>query len=164
MLQRYLRSLRRLLGNYRPHWSVLISTFANGQQSPQVFAMFWQAILNYSGIDTFLFQDGVGAQKLSLSQLDRYFKAFHDQLDSSQHTLEAIVEIFQTPKVPSKEFKTEAADFSRILQQLKVIKTHSQRPITVFSAPDHLLPNRGPRANELHRAWLHNVNHCHDLN
>lgn len=164
MLRRYLRSLRRLLGNYRPHWPVLISTFANGQQSPQVFARFWQTILNHSGIDTLLFQDGVGVQKLSLSKVHSYLKALHDQLDSSPHTLEAIAEIFQIPKVPSEEFKTEAADFSRILQQLKVIKTHSQRPITVFSAPDHLLPNRGPRAKALHRAWLQNIQQCQDLN
>jgi hypothetical protein len=163
-LRRYLRSLRRLLENYRPHWPVLISTFANGQQPRQAFAAFWQATLAYSGIDTLLFQDGIGVKKLSLTQLDMYFKALQDQLDSSRFTVEAIIEIFQLPETPSKEFKTEAADFSRILQQLKVINTHSQKPITVFSAPDHLLPNRDSRAKALHRAWLQDRHDCHDLN
>jgi hypothetical protein len=162
ILRRYLRSLRRLLGNYRPHWPVLISTFANGQQSPQAFAAFWQTTLNYSGIDTLLFQDGIGVKKLSLSQFDMYFKALQNHLNASRHTLEAIVEIFQLSKAPTKEFQTETADFSRILQQLKVIKTYSQRPITVFSAPDHLMPNRGSRAQTLRRAWLQDRHDCHD--
>lgn len=164
LLRRYLRSVRRLLGNYRPHWPVMISTFSNGQQSAQAFAAFWPATLGYSGIDTLLFQDGIGVKKLSLTKLDRYFKVLQEKLNSSQHNLEAIVEIFQLPKKPSKEFMTEAADFSRIAEQLKVIKMYSQRPITVFSAPDHLLPNRDARSKALHHAWLQDRHDCQDLN
>jgi hypothetical protein len=164
MLKRYLSSLRRLLGNHRPDWPVAISTFANGEQSPQAFASFWQTTLDDSDINTLLFQDGIGVKKLTLSQLDLYFKTLQDQLDSSRHTLEAIVEIFQLPVKSAEAFRTEAADFSRILQQLNVIKKHSQQPITVFSAPDHLLRNRGSRAKALQRAWLQNRHDCPDLN
>jgi hypothetical protein len=142
----------------------MISTFSNGQQSAQAFAAFWQATLSYSGIDTLLFQDGIGVKKLSLTKLDRYFKVLQEKMNSSQHNLEAIVEIFQLPKKPSKEFMTEAANFSRIVDQLKVIKMYSQRPITVFSAPDHLLPNRDARSKTLHHAWLQERHDCQDLN
>jgi hypothetical protein len=161
MLLRYLKALRRLLHGKRPAWPAVISGFANGKQPPQQWAAFWQEVLQHSGIDTLLFQDGIGSGKLLLAELAGYLAALGDRLGASHHAFGVIVELFRLPTVGSEQTTTEAAAFPRIVQQLELARAYSQRPITVFSAPDHLLPERGHQARELNMHWVRDLQACH---
>lgn len=60
----YLYKTVKLLRSEEPEWPIMISGFSNGYTPPIELAFFWKQILASTGIDTLLFQDGVGADKL----------------------------------------------------------------------------------------------------
>ena len=161
VLLHYLTALRRLLHDKRPAWPVIISGFSNGKQPPQQWAAFWQDVLQRSGIDTLLFQDGIGVEKLSLPALEVYLAALGQRLGPSHNAFGVIVELFTLPAAGSGQTTTEAAAFPRIVKQLELARAYSRGPITVFSAPDHLLPERGQQAKKLHMDWAHDRQACH---
>jgi hypothetical protein len=160
MLLHYLKALRRLLHDKRPTWPAIISGFSNGKQPPQQWAAFWQEVLQRSGINTLLFQDGIGVEKLSLPALEAYLAALKDRLGASRNAFGVIVELFTLPTAGSGQTTTEAAAFPRIVKQLELARAYSQGPITVFSAPDHLVPGRGRHAEKLNMDWLGVLQRC----
>lgn len=151
-LTAYLKALRRHLVQKRSHWPIAISGFSNRVLSPDQLAAFWKKQLIDTGIDTFLFQDGIGAEKLRPADLPAYLSALTSALKESESTLGVVVELFEI-KTPAPEFQTQSATFERIAHQLQLADTYGQRDITVFSAPDYLAGNSSMQTQELNRQW-----------
>lgn len=152
VLAAYLKALSRQLTQKKDRWPIAISGFSNGALAPDQLALFWKRLLLATGIDTFLFQDGIGAAKLMPADLPGYLSALANTLKGPQTTLGVVVELFEI-KMAAPEFQTQSAAFARIAHQLQLAAKYSQRDITVFSAPDHLIGNSSMQTLELNRQW-----------
>lgn len=150
----YLESLRSRLRQARPAWPVLISGFSNGGWVPEKWTAFWNATLKQTGIDGFLFQDGIGAGKLTFDQLEIYLRSMHTGLNSTSDHFGVIVELFQFKQNASDApASLQAADMNRIAQQLELARKYSESPITVFAAPDYLNLSGDKPCHALYTAW-----------
>lgn len=150
----YLESLRSRLRQEKPAWPVLISGFSNGAWVPEKWTAFWNETLKQTGIDGFLFQDGIGAGKLTFDQLEIYLQSMHQGLDDAPDHFGVIVELFQFKHtVSSTQAVLQAADMSRVARQLELARRYSQSPITVFAAPDYLNLNGDVHCRGLYAAW-----------
>jgi len=150
----YLKDLRLVLHKAHKDWPVLISGFSNGACPPDDLTTFWNTALKFTGIDGVLFQDGVGAGKLSLDQLETYLNHFHSHLEDADHRFGVIVELFEFTKNNSKQpHALQSAQFSRVSQQIFLAQQYSTLPITVFSAPDYLKSDGDQQSRKLYRDW-----------
>jgi hypothetical protein len=154
LLLTYLKDLRSILHKSHQKWPVLISGFSNGVRSPDNLTKFWNTTLNHTGIDGLLFQDGIGAGKLSFEQLETYLNHLHTHLVDADQRFGVIVELFEfKQKNPNDASTLQSAQFSRVSQQIALAQQYSSLPITVFSAPDYLKPNGDQKSRMLHREW-----------
>jgi hypothetical protein len=151
-LTAYLKALSRHLAQKRGHWPIAISGFSNRALSPDQLAAFWKKLLTETGIDTFLFQDGIGAGKLMPADLPAYLSALARKLKGPESTLGVVVELFEI-KTTVPEFQTQSATFERIAHQLQLADTYVTNDIIVFSAPDYLTGNSSVQTLELNRQW-----------
>lgn len=154
-LWRYLKSLRRMLSKANPAWPTLISGFSNGDIPPVQWAAFWKDLLTQTGIDGFLFQDGIGAGKLTFEASVSYQRALLDAFDGAESIFGVIVELFQTIiRDDGLRADMQAADMKRVSGQLDLARAYSRIPITVFSAPDYLTMESDASRKALYLAWL----------
>ena len=154
LLHTYLKELRLVLHESHEKWPVLISGFSNGVCSPDNLTQFWDTTLNQTGIDGVLFQDGIGAGKLSLEQLETYLDHFHNHLGDADQRFGVIVELFEFTQQKSSDASTlQSAPFSRVSQQIALAQQYSILPITVFSAPDYLKSDGDQKSRKLYREW-----------
>lgn len=161
LLFAYLKDLRSILRKAHKDWPVLISGFSNGACPPDALTGFWNSALNLTGIDGVLFQDGVGAGKLTLDQLEMYLKNFHANLVGADHRFGVIVELFQfTQENESTAAQFHAAPFSRVSRQISIARQYSALPITVFSAPDYLKTDGDRHSRKLYRDWKNDRSGC----
>ena len=151
-LSAYLAALQGILNDHRPDWPVLISGFSNGILSPKQWADFWGALLETSGIDGLLFQDGVGAGKLSIEELGLYAPLLAAKLKGAHKSFELIVEIFTEYPDPTGNPLFIAAPFSRVQKQLAAVHQYTMESVTIFSAPDYLL-GEGDTIKQLRMDW-----------
>jgi len=114
-----------------------ISTFANGAMPPAKFAGFCRAMLSESKIGGLLFQDSIGAKKLSLEAARAYFSA----LDGLPWR--PVVEVFE--QVSAEPFSARPASAGRIRAQLAI----APRAPFAFSLPEYATPLGGPEAAAL---------------
>ena len=156
VLHSYLQRVSDYLHLAFPEIPVAISGFSNAHGTAVQLGDFWRELLCAApAIGTVLFQDGIGARKLTLQKLPRYLRAVRAATDASGRRLWSVVELFQqTGGAPldSGEFRASAAPFSRVAAQLQVEATCASALIA-FSAPDYLLtPTR--RAADLLSSYL----------
>jgi len=147
----YLSSLRTLLRQARPTWQVAISGFSNGKVPAADLALFWRSLLDRTKIDMLLFQDGIGAEKLSLSRWSEYANALTRVFSATPHSLRVVVELFSLRE--DDHSKTQAAPPERVMQQLHLAAQVASTGNAVFSAPDHLLQPQRTSKNKLLKAW-----------
>ena len=83
VLQQF-RGLSAHLHKLTPTKKVALSGFANGHLDPQAFETFWRDLLQHASIDVVLFQDGIGARKLELSELSFYLTAMRNATQTHQ--------------------------------------------------------------------------------
>lgn len=119
---------------------VAISGFSNGRTSPSVLADFWNSVLEESHIDRLLFQDSVGAGKLSVQESRLYRDALARKLDTRLHM---VVETFSMQKQNQDDnnfvsIPTTPAEMSDRLTL--AMGARVGRPV-LFSAPEYLLPS-----------------------
>jgi hypothetical protein len=162
VLHSYLQRVSDYLRLAFPGIPVAISGFSNAHGTAVQLEVFWRDLLNAApAIGTVLFQDGIGARKLTLEKLPRYLRAVRAATDASGRRLWSVVELFeQTGGAPldSGEFRASAAPFSRVAAQLQV-EAACASALIAFSAPDYLLtPTR--RAADLLSSYL---DYMHDL-
>lgn len=134
VLKQYLSDTVVELKSRRPGSKVAISGFTNSSSHPDVVAAFWADILNASGIDLLLFQDGVGEKKLELADLPRYYAALLRAVRAAGARLGAVVELFSLMpdgvRVPGP--------VARIRAQLEIAGRLSSFPPVAFAIPNYM--------------------------
>lgn len=160
MLQTYLKSLRQKLSREKKSWPVLISGFSNGAMPPEKWSLFWERLLQKTDIDGFLFQDGIGAKKLALAELEPYLKFLADKMDGTDLTFSVIVEVFQLMESRDNAAIMRAANISRITKQLALARKYGVLPITLFSAPDYMIDQSDANNRKLFDAWRRDISAC----
>ncbi len=126
---------------------VAISTFANGTASPERLAAFWRDIGQGADIDLLLFQDGVGAGKLTPAQSALYAERLAMAMQAEGRQFGVIVEQFgePAPGAASKEPVFSVAPAARVRQQLDAIAGFAQIRRIAFTLFDYILPEQGER-------------------
>lgn len=122
---------------------VAISAFANGDTPPERFAAFWRGMSDAAGIDLLLFQDGVGAQKLSPLAAGRYARALAEVMRGAGREFGVIVEQFQPAGDGAMPARFVAAPLSRIVRQLDAVADLSGIRRIAFTLSDYILPEAG---------------------
>lgn len=158
ILVAYLRNLTDHLHRITPQRPVALSGFSNAKMSPASFAGLWDDLLGAAAIDMLLFQDGIGAQKLTLSELRIYLNALQPVIRSKQRQLRVVVELFQQDTAPINDvpFRAFPAPLERIRHQLALAAEYTAYPIA-FSVPDYMNPQDGTDQETLFRAYLNDI-------
>ncbi|MFW6127525.1 MAG: DUF4434 domain-containing protein [Thermodesulfobacteriota bacterium] len=129
-----------------------VSGFANARTDPQTLGKIWKALLSEAPIDEVLFQDGVGAQKLSLADLSIYLPVLQQAVASQGREFRVVVELFR--QVSAGPFKAQPAPWTEPERQLSVAAPYSTSGLMAFSIPKYLTPLGGPEAARLYKTYL----------
>lgn len=153
LLDDYMIQIRRRLAAAQPG-PVMVSAFANGAQTPAEYAAYLRGLADRAGIDRLLFQDGVGAGKLSVEQATGYLQALQDRAGRSG--VVPIVELFDV----APDGLTQPATLSRILDQIDAEAPFASPAFAAFAIPHHMLAAGNARAAALLRDWRAMSRHC----
>ncbi|SEG21579.1 protein of unknown function [Nitrosomonas ureae] len=159
LLFSYLERLGDSLEKLTPGYQIAISGFCNGQIEINEFNKFWNQLLKRTKINLVLFQDGIGTNKLTFSNLPDYLAAFKKAAIDNQRELGVIVEIFrQTDGYPinKKTFRAVPANLYRINRQRQLASKFSPN-IIAFSIPDYMMPIAGNAGKFLYNRYLENI-------
>jgi uncharacterized protein DUF4434 len=149
----YLRHLAGDLRGLTPRVALAVSGFSNARTDPRAFGEFWGRLLTAAPLDIILFQDGIGAGKLTLEDLPIYLQALRRAVSERGRELRVVVETFR--EITTRPFRTEPASFQRLRRQLEVAAIYSSPTgITAFSVPDYMTPLAGVAATELFNAYV----------
>jgi hypothetical protein len=152
VLIEHLRDLGRFLRRLTPTARLALSGFADGRTDPQTLGHLWRELLAGAPLDLVLFQDGIGAQKLSLEDLPPYLSAVRQATISSGRHFQVVVELFQ--QVCARPFQARPAPWPRLERQLALASKYSDNGGVGFSVPEYLTPLGGPAAARLYEAYL----------
>lgn len=153
LLGGYLDHARRLLAAARPG-PVMISAFANGARAPEDYAADLLGLTDKAGYDALLFQDGVGAGKLSVEQAVTYLRALKNQ--AGRIRIVPIVELFAI----APDGAIQPAALPRILDQIDAEAPFASPTVAAFAIPHHMLAPKDPRAQLLLKGWRAMVRQC----
>ena len=157
LLSDYLKATASLLHEARPDWPIAISGFTNQVKSPEAYAEFWDALLTASKIDVLLFQDGVGAGKLTLETAMPYLQALVSMARRKKHTVITVLELFEMRTVDGKA-QFSSANAARIKKQLALAgKAGGGGQVAVFAATPYLLEADMPGSQALATFWNESV-------
>lgn len=116
---------------------IAISGFANAGTPPSDLADFWGRLLDAVPLlDIVMFQDGVGARKLTLQQLPAYLMALDAVVDARGRELEAIVEVFDHPGAP-RDTTGVPGPIDRISGQIAIAASFTDT-LVAFQLPHYL--------------------------
>ena len=152
VLVEHLRDLGQFLRRLTPTARLALSGFADGRTDPQTLGHLWRELLAEAPLDLVLFQDGIGAQKLSLEDLPLYLTAVRQAAVSPGRHFQVVVELFQ--QVSAQPFKARPAPWPRLERQLALASKYSDTGAVGFSVPEYLTPWGGPAAARLSEAYL----------
>ncbi|WP_051309121.1 DUF4434 domain-containing protein [Desulfogranum japonicum] len=153
----YLQSISSTLFTLTPDKEILISGFVSGAMSPEKWAAFINQLLLQTHITTFLLQDGIGAEKMTVAALIPYLKELSKVPVPAGKQLAMIVELFDIAH-EQEHFTTISANFIRVNKQLQLARRYFDSTLTVFSAPDHLFP--GKSSHDLSSRWMNRYQQC----
>lgn len=152
----FLADVRAGLREIAPQAPVAISGFSNAFADPELLQRSWQTILETSGIDRVLFQDGIGVGKLDLNDADVFLTAVATAARAAGKTFTPIVETFTQvdgPPLNQKPFRAEPAPLDRIIRQLALVDRMPHAGIMAFSLPEYCSPFGVPGAGTLYEAY-----------
>ncbi len=152
VLAEHLRKTGLMLRAVTPEARLAISGFANGRTDPHTLGNIWRDLLLKAPIDEVLFQDGVGAKKLSLADLPIYLPVLRDAIASQGKDFRVVVELFR--QVSSQPFRAKPAPWAELECQLSVSSKYSTNGLMAFSVPEYLTPLGGPEAAQLFQSYL----------
>jgi hypothetical protein len=155
----YLEQLSNTLEKLTPGYQIAISGFCNGRIEIAEFSKLWDQLFKRTKINLALFQDGIGARKLTFSRLPDYLAAFKQSATDHQREMGVIVEIFrQTNGYPinTGPFQAVPADFSRIKRQQQLASRFSQN-LVAFSIPSYMMPIAGHSEEALYNKYLTSI-------
>lgn len=178
----YLTELGEELRDVAPSTTVAVSGFGQGWATPAQLAEQWSAILAGGGVDLLLFQDGVGAGKLSLADLEIYLPPLASAVGAAGRRLGVVVELFAssagaadangpvarpaadpaaaTPAGAVPGFRAAPAQLDRVERQLVLAKRFARGPLVGFSVPDYMSPFGGAEAATLYTGYRALVARC----
>lgn len=159
LLFAYLEQLSNALEKLTLGYQIAISGFSNGRIEIAEFSKFWNQLFKRTKINLALFQDGIGAKKLTFSRLPDYLAAFKQSATDHQREIGVIVEIFrQTNGYPinTRPFQAVPADFSRINRQRQIASKFSQN-LVAFSIPSYMMPIAGHAQELLYNEYLSSI-------
>jgi hypothetical protein len=146
----YIRKLSDRLHGLLPRSSVSLSGFADGQTSAAKVETLWSELFA-AGIDIALFQDGVGARKLTVAQLPGYFDAVAHAARKHRREFWPVVELYtEIPSAAGRpdEFHAVAADLTRVCAQISVAAAYGGK-IVGFAVPNYLSPTTDATGRDL---------------
>jgi len=148
----FLRDLTTQLRQIKPGTRVAISGFSNALMDPDTLANFWKKLLYRGNINVVLFQDGIGAKKLTLETLPLYLKALARGVQQQGRQLRVVVELFDQEQ--AEPFRAKPASWERLQQQISLARRHGTHHLTAFSIPDYMWPPAGLAAGQLFQDYL----------
>jgi hypothetical protein len=129
-----------------------VSGFSNGALDEDGLRALWMDVLGTSAIDVLLFQDGIGACKLSLEEFDDYLAAVQQATRWADRLLWVVVETYERVDCDASDFVARPAPLARIQAQLAVAAAHANT-LVAFSVPDYMTEFGGAAAAELLRRY-----------
>jgi hypothetical protein len=158
-LMREVTGLSATLHRLTPGAKVAISGFSNGRRDPERLAADWAQLTSRAAVDRLMFQDGVGAAKLQIADLEPYYAALQRALTGICR-FAVVVETFEQqggPPIDHGSFRAAPASFERLVRQMELAGKFSSAPLIAFSVPDYMTPEAGADAAELfdrYRAFI----------
>lgn len=146
LLLDYLRRSAEPLRAAAPEADLAVSGFSDGLLPPREWAAFWVELLNAARIERLLFQDGIGAGKLELSELDYYLPVLGERLREAEREVSVVVELFEAD--PARPERFRPAPLERVTEQLRRAAA-TARPPSTFALPHYADPAAGPAAGAL---------------
>jgi hypothetical protein len=140
----YLRAQARLLRQVAPRARVAVSAFSNGDMAPRELGRLWKDALQFSGATELLFQDGVGAGKLTIARAGEYWRELGTVLGER---LTPVVEAFEM--IRADPFEARPASLARLESQLRTAREAGLAEPMVFAVPEYLSPLGGAEAEAL---------------
>ena len=138
-------ALDRIAGLLRP---LSVSGFTNRAHTADELALFWRELAARRRIERVLFQDGVGAGKMTLTAWPAYLEALRARLGKR---LDVVVEIFEA-RGSGADFQAVPAPLDRIRLQAEMVRRATRRRPLCFSLPDYAAPQAGEAAAALFEA------------
>ncbi len=138
-------TLDRLAGLFHP---LAASGFTNRSRTADEVAGLWRELAARRRLARVLFQDGIGAGKMTLAAWPAYLEALRARLGGR---LDVVVEIFE-PVPEAAEFQARPAPLDRIRAQAALARRATGRPPLCFNLPDYATPQAGPAAAALFEA------------
>lgn len=138
-------ALDRMAGLFRP---LAVSGFTNRAHTAAELAVFWHELAARRRLARVLFQDGIGAGKMTLAAWPAYLEALRARVG---RRLDVVVEIFES-RPAEAGFKAVPAPVERIRLQADLARRATGRPPLCFSLCDYAVPQAGSAAAELFRA------------
>ncbi len=158
-LTTYLRTVVQAVRHSGLDRPVAVSGFSNGRTAPARSAALWHSLLRDSGADLFLFQDGIGAGKLTLAALPAHLAALDAEFSGTDRQFRVVTELFRQQKGEAGRFEAQPAPYNRILRQLDLATRHGTRRPVAFSVPDYLLGEQ-PDRRALREQWQAALTRC----
>jgi hypothetical protein len=152
-----LKSTKQLLTKARPKWPIAISGFTNQIKTPKNYAKMWDKLLTKSGIDLLLFQDGIGAGKLSLETEASYIQSLTTMAHTKEYDISVVVELFNMTKQKDGTNRFSAANSARVQQQLTLAEKAGAKQLAVFAATPYLLQDDMKGSNKLAAFWKNSL-------
>ena len=156
------------LTNLLHEFDMLKLVLASGYTSPEnnhlvKFTMWWIRVLEDSGIDILIFQDGAGtADQQKWKAIEPYVEAISLIADEyTSNNIWFVVEIFTQidgPNINNKPFRAEPANFDRVSQQLEMLGRFGKK-IVSFSYFPYMQPANGVEAAGLYEKYKKFVEH-----
>lgn len=152
----YLLELSSHLRKLTPAAHVGVSGFVNRTTEPAALRDFWiELFARAPAIDRLYFQDGIGVDKLSLTELPRYYGVLRDASNAAGRELIPVVEAFRQtagPPMSKGEFKAEPTTLRRLSEQIGIANSYAARYV-IFGMPEYMLPSAGPQAARLYQQY-----------
>ncbi|MBI4891987.1 MAG: DUF4434 domain-containing protein [Acidobacteria bacterium] len=133
--------------------SFSLSGFTNRALPPRALAAWWRRVAKPAGLKSVLFQDGIGAGKLSLEDWPGYAEELQRALGAR---FRVVVETFESTG-GAGGFQAVPAPVSRIRRQCEIARRCSGRAPIAFSLPEYCTPLGGSAAAALHEQIVHHM-------
>lgn len=153
-LRGFYRSISDRCRSLAPGKSIATAPFFTGEMPPTHTARVFQAILDGSGIDIVMVQDGVGARGWDREvevRIAPYFSAIRDACVAAGVELWSDLECFRLRGTPAQGFVP--ADPPRVLRQLAAASPFVKRFVT-FDFFHYMSPTIGGAARELYDGYI----------
>jgi hypothetical protein len=156
----YLGELSDALRKLTPQAQIGVSGFVNRRTDPRVLRDFWIELLAHApAISQVYFQDGIGVDKLTLTELPRYYAAMREAVSAAGREMVPVVEAFRQvagPPVSKAEFRAVPTTPQRLNEQIGIADQFSARHV-VFGVPEYLTPAGGAQAARLYQHYSRNL-------